>query len=261
MDKKRLFGISLFSSLFGIVFSSVVSAYYIGSFNVGYQIQQGIEFARTVTAPVFETMFGTYESSEFFWTKVLLFILLFVVVRFSLEKIEQFKKNKAVILIISFVASVFAIRYISESSLIGGILLPYSVMGVAILTVLPFLIFFWFVHKSGESPTWRKLAWVFFGVVFGVLWMNRFSELSPIGNQIYGWTLVAMAVVFVFDRKIHEYFNLNEAKRLEREHIKNRVVDFELQLDNLYKYGGDSKEVKERIKKLEDLKKEWYKKL
>src|SRR3989338_2693561 len=147
----------LFMFVSGISSVSAYSAGY-GASQVGNWISQGIENARIIMEPVFITMFGDYTGYDFLWTKVAIFVLLFVIIRYILGKIDTFKDNNAVQVVISFIVSLFAIRYMGENDIIRGILLPYGVLGVALVTLLPFLIFFYFVHKTNMGSGGRKLS-------------------------------------------------------------------------------------------------------
>ena len=249
--KKRVIGLFALLSAF---FVQIVSAYpsSFGASQIGYWISQGIENARIIMEPVFITMFGDYTGYDFLWTKVAIFVLLFVIIRYILGKIDTFKDNNAVQVVISFIVSLFAIRYMGENDIIRGILLPYGVLGVALVTLLPFLIFFYFVHKTNMGSGGRKLSWMFFAVIFGVLWYNRFGDLSPLANQIYGWTLVGVIAVLMFDQKIHEYFGLAEDAEMRRKRIAARIAHMDVQLGNLTPHRGTSKYVDDKIKSLEE---------
>mgnify|MGYP001558409306 CR=1 FL=1 len=210
------------------MFSSYVSA--AGSFDIRQSMDVAIETIRDVSAPVFEALFGDYSTYDFFWTKVLLFIMLLVVIRFVLLKLPQFEKNKGVTMIVSFVVSLIAIRFMSEGDLIRSLFLPYTTLGVAIIVIIPFLIFFYFLHVTNMGPGGRKMSWIFFMVVFAVLWWNRSAQLSPIGNQIYFWSLIGMIIVMFFDKQIHEYFGLAEDAEYRRHRLRLRIAEIEGQL-------------------------------
>ena len=52
----------------------------------------------------------------------------------------------------------------------------------------------------------RRLSWIFFGIIFFVLWIYQADKIGPIANQIYGWTMAAIVLIFIFDKNIHYYF-------------------------------------------------------
>lgn len=172
-----------------------------------------IESMIGILTPVFEFTIGDYNQGEFLFAKVLLLILLALIINAVLRKVGIFNSNPGVILTISLIVSILAVRFISENQMTLGILLPYGTMGVAITTMLPFLIFFYFIHVTNMGGAGRRLSWIFFGLIFVVLWVYKYDKISPISNQIYGWTLFLMIIVFTFDKGIHRYFLTHEINR------------------------------------------------
>ena len=254
----------LFFAVFTLVFASFlrfVSAVSPFGLDLRRSIEVAIGTLKDVFSPIFETLFGQYSTYDFFWTKVLFFVLLIVLIRFAILKIPQFEKKKGIATIISLVVSLLSVRFLSESDVTETLLLPYSVLGIAIIVILPFLIFFYFLHVSNFGPGGRKIGWIVFGVVFAVLWYNRSDVLSPIGNQIYFWCLVAVVIVMFFDKQIHEYFGLAEDAKYRRDKIKLRIADIEAQLARYYSIPHPSAHVTFIIDKLEEQRKELVKKL
>ena len=173
-----------------------------------------ISAAIGIMAPFLEYAVGDFSTSQFFFTKVMLLILLFVIIATVLKKVPRFDEmSPTIVNIVALIVSILSVRFISENSLINGILLPYGALGITLATILPFLIFFYFVHSSNMPSGVRKLAWGFFTIVFFVLWNSRFDSLDPLGNRIYGWTLIFVVLVFVFDKSIHRYFRDMESMR------------------------------------------------
>jgi len=226
MNKKK--------SLLGIVFAffmlkliPFVSAY---SWGYGFiDLRQGsdqvIRWVEDFAAPFFEILVGEYSGGEFFFAKCLLLILLFIVIMFIIEKSDflGMKNNRGISFLISLIISVLAVRFIPETELIRAMILPYNVMGIAILSILPFILYFFFIHYSNMGSIGRRLAWSFYGVIFGVLWYNRYDSLSPIGNQIYGWMLAVVVICMLLDKQIHEYFGSLEFKEARNRSIDRRI--------------------------------------
>jgi len=167
--------------------------------------------------PFLEVAVGDYSTSQFFFAKVLLFILLFVVLSSIMKELPRIGDNKAVANIVSLIISILAVRFMSENQLILGVLLPYGTLGIAITTIIPFMAFFYFLHASKMGGAGRKLAWGFFIIVFFVLWNARYEQLDPLGNRIYGWGLVLMIAVLIFDKSVHRYFSDVETNRFVKQ--------------------------------------------
>lgn len=213
------------AAISSVLASSFVSAQfgYFGASDLSYSIKQGLDIFTSFFSPFFEVLVGEYSTSEFFFAKVLLLILLFVIVRFVMLKVPKFEDQRGVSTIIAAVVSILGVRYLREAGLIEGIILPYSVLAVSLLVGFVFFIYFLAVYKSDIGSLGRRLAWMFFGIVFVVLWLSRAPALSVTANWIYILTVIAVGLVFTFDRKIRSYFALWEIKGLER-HISDKIV-------------------------------------
>jgi hypothetical protein len=208
--KKSLLRIILGFMLLGIFAIPLVSAQ---SFDLYQGSNNLINSIERFATPFFEVLIGDYSGSEFFFAKCLFLILLFIMIDAILKKVPLFQGNNAVIFIIALVVSVLGVRFISDNEFTQMILLPYGTLGIVLTTVLPFIIVFYFLHSMNAGGAARRILWLFFIVVFGALWYSKRNTLlasNPIGNQIYMWTLVAMAGLFIFDRGIHRYFAIHE---------------------------------------------------
>lgn len=206
--KKGVFFILAFASI--LFLTGVVSAALFDS--VRDASQSTLDATVAVFGPAFEIFLGDYEQNDFFFAKLLLLILLYAIINTVLRKVPQFEDKKGVNVIISLIVAIFAVRFISQNQLIYGVLLPYGTLGVALVTILPFLLFFLFINFSGFGGAGRRISWVLFGVIFLVLWVYQADNIGSIANQIYGWTLAALVIVFIFDKNIHYYFKTWEIK-------------------------------------------------
>jgi len=215
-----------------------VSAQYYGSspfsyLDLGQGVRQIIDQSVNFLAPIFEVVLGDYSGSEFFFTKVLLLILLFAIIYFVLERTPLFEGKRGIVYIIALIISVIAIRFISENQLVNMILLPYGTLGIALTTILPFLIFAYFIHTTDMPGIGRKLSWLFFGIIFFILWVYKADGIGEIGNQIYFWTMLAMVIMLIFDKRIHAYFKGLDVKKFEQEAHDNEIVNLQNQLGQI----------------------------
>lgn len=217
MNKKKV-GYSLVLGMFLMNILPLISAYGFNFYSISQGPQDVIQIVKDFTSPFFEALLNTSAYSEFFFAKVLLLILVFVVVYFILQKSEflGLQNQKGILLIITSVISILALRYLPENDLISGILLPYNALGLAITIFLPFLIYFFFVEKSVPFSAGRRIAWIVYLVIFGVLWAMRSQELSHTANNIYLFGAIAAVLALIFDSKIHNYFQLGELRKFER---------------------------------------------
>ena len=207
--KKRGIEILLFVFLISGIFAPLVSAQVRGGdffYTAQNSVRPVIDSVLGLLNPFLEAIIGDYSTNEFFFTKVLLLILLFAIISTILTKVPRLEDNLPVAYIVSFIVSIFAVRFMSENQFILGILLPYGTLGIAITIIIPFIVFFYFVHSTGMTSGTRKLAWGLFAIVFFVLWNSRYNELSKLANKIYGWSLVMVIGILLFDKAIHRYF-------------------------------------------------------
>ena len=242
---KRVLIVSL---LLAFLIIPSVSAFYIG--NVEFAVRDLLETVRQFFAPILEVLVGDYSSSEFFFAKVLLMVLLFMLVQFAMKRIPSLEGQKAVINVVSVVVSILSIRYIQDNDLFNLILLPYGALGIALTAIIPFLIYFYFVHNATFGPAGRRFAWIFFIIIFLSLWWTRSDVIGQIGNQIFGWTLAAVALALVFDGSIHKYFSLHDLHLFEKSSKRRRL----LELQNRYialesNYSREAHEEREHIRK------------
>lgn len=237
MNKKEFF---ILGFLFLVANSVAVSAQY-GA--LGYQItnavQSTINAATSIGQPVFSALIGDYNTSSFLFTKFLLALLLFVVIDVVIKNAPMFRGHKGVAVIVSLVISLFAIRFMSENDLINGILLPYGTLGVAIVTILPFFVFFYFVHKTEMTAVGRRLCWIFFGITFLVIWGSRTVYISPTLDTIYLITFIGIIIALIFDRGLHGYFGMFEGNRENRMMYTNRIAQKEAEIARLISSGVD----------------------
>ncbi|MBP7708331.1 hypothetical protein KA107_01490 [Candidatus Pacearchaeota archaeon] len=168
--------------------------------------QEIIDSMTQTLGPIFQALFGDYGSTDFLFTKVLLFFMLIIIINASLKKMDLFAGKQGVITILSIAIPILSIRYLQDNDLISGILLPYGTLGIALVTILPLIIFFGFIHFTNMGGFGRRMSWVFFMIIFGVLWNSRYAEIGDIGNKIYWWSAVVIIILFILDKNIHHYF-------------------------------------------------------
>lgn len=203
MNKRVLWGIFLFLLLMPLVSAQLP--------NPRDAIELTIAAGKEVFTPLFEALLNTSSYKDFFFAKILLLLLLFMVVFGLSKKIPAFRDNKAVGFTVALVVSLIAVRYISEEGFIAGILLPYGALGIAITSFIPFMIYFWFVHESVPGGFGRRIAWILYGVIFVLVWGTRApGEISEQSTWIYLLGFIAVAVSFVFDKTLHGYFRTHE---------------------------------------------------
>lgn len=190
-----------------------------------------------ILGPILKGLMGDFDSEEFLIAKGLLLILLIVIISTILKRTPLGKDNEKTANIIAIIVSILAVRFINDNQLINGILLPYGTLGVAITTILPFVIFFYFIYHTKMGSFARKISWAFFAIIFLSLWLTR-EGLSEVSNQIYGWTMLTMIIIFFFDKSIHDYMGNKKIKDTSKKAKQRRLAKLVAEFNNYADVGG-----------------------
>lgn len=223
-----------------VLCSFLVKAYDFPVDDLKTTMDNAIQAIKDMVSPIFEFILGVSSLDEYFFSRVLLLILLYAVVQAVLFRVEIFRRNRATIYIISIVVSVLGARYMGDLQFIQGVLLPYGTLAIAITFFLPFLIFFWFVFDTVNTSVGRRLAWGLFGVVFIALWIARRDVLGA-AQWVYVLGVGLVLFCLVFDSRIRNYFSLHEIN-VARRHLNDAqrvqmLHDYHLALDAFNRTG------------------------
>jgi hypothetical protein len=166
MDKKKL---GIFTWAFSVLFASnLVSA---NNFTDALKTTASF-FLGDVTS----TTSGAGSTGEFIFIKFLLVLIIFAVVYYSVKQVPGLSGGLTFWLIVIPV-TLLASRFLSDETLINFLFLPEGFLGVAFGTMLPFILFFFFI-ESFDSGLIRKFGWSAFAVVYIVLAIINWSSLA-----------------------------------------------------------------------------------
>jgi len=232
---KRGYLLGAFVLLFGILLMNFASAYFY--FPDARSLTQSVIDAYVdVGEPILQALFGGYGgwSGFLLFERFLLFILLLSLIYVVLGRVEIFEEQKAVRWVIAIIVPLIGMRFVDYEWL-SAVLLQYQVLAIAMTAILPFFIYFFFLYSMAlDYPIPRKLGWIFFGVVYIGLWSTTMSESA---SQIYFWTIAAVVVCLIFDKKIENYLrfrNLTKqdvtAKHKEMARINDEIQTLEKQI-------------------------------
>ena len=198
----------MFVFILAILSLSFVSAYN-GAFDLRRASEGVIEIVVDGIEPLAQAILGGEDYyGTLLFEKLILFTILLSIVYISLKNFPIFQENKPVIWIVSIAVPLIAIRFINFVWL-NTIILQYQVLGVAILGILPFLIYLFFLHNASDSSTVRKIGWIFFIVVYFGLWSTSEGETY---GQVYFWTMILSLVFLLIDKTIHRYMTLQRMR-------------------------------------------------
>ena len=227
-----------------IVLLSVFLFGFIGSFVSAQEILKpladgAVSFYNTILGPFAKFLLGkNTEDGELLFGKLLLFTIVLSIVWLVADKFPLMTGKKKTGFVVAIAVAVLSVRYITPDWL-EAIILPYSTLGVALTSFIPFVIYFFFV-KELPTRSMRKIAWIFAFVVFAGLFLYRnaavtntvtltpfgfgFSSTTPGFNPsyIYLITAVLSLIMLWFDGTIQRalakamYQDLAEIKKVER---------------------------------------------
>jgi len=233
--KKESIGRFIISSIITLMNLALVSAqpYYFG--DLKSSAEYGINSIIDVLSPIFEALIGDYSSSEFFFSKVLVLILISIIITKLIEKTPLGEKNRKVNLIIAILISVISIRFINENNFFESIFIQYGTLGISITTIIPMVVFFYMIHNVKIGTFGRKVFWAIYSITLIALWISKSPQMPKVANWIYGLTITATIIFISFDKTIHSYFGLTDLKKFQKKENKESIL-----------------RAKERIQKLND---------
>ena len=161
-----------------------------------------------ILAPVFEQIIGDYSGSDLFFSKVLLLILLIIITTNIIGRTPIGENNKKVNFILGAIISILAIRYMNSIDFFEAILIQYGVLGIAITTILPMVIFFYFIHNTKIGTFGRKVFWAIYAIALTAIWISKSEDIPEVANWIYGLVILATIIFIFMDKSIHVYFGL-----------------------------------------------------
>lgn len=196
-------------------------------------------------------------TGEILFTRVLLLVLMIGIVWNALDTIPFFKKQRVVLNITAIIVSLLAIRGISETELIETILLPYTAFGIALSAGIPFVIYFIIINlslKEKNLSAFRRIAWIFFAVIFIGLYFMRYDELGNF-SYIYPVTAFLAVIMAIMDGSLSKFFRKHEVKKLKNLFQHEQVLGLRRRIRKLKEdiaEGEDNpKEIKDLIDHLE----------
>jgi hypothetical protein len=193
----------------GLILSALVlSSFLIGAVSaaagLSQLIREGIDGAVVALGPGLQALLGETNTGDVFMGKLLIVIILMSLVFVVLDRAMGafFAERRWPLWLLSIVIPLLGVRFLSPE-MVNTIILPNSVFAIAITSILPFILFGYFIYSSGFnlSKGARRLAWVFFAVVFLGLYNLRSEELGDIA-YIYPLTALIAFIMAIMDGTI-----------------------------------------------------------
>jgi len=242
MNKKR---VVLFAGLiFGIILiSGLVSAQETFLSPFGDLWNEIVGVLNTVLKPIFgNSAMDGMAAGEVLFLKVLFFVIIFAIVWAvtNMSGMEFFSEHGWVPVVISIAVGILATRFLVTPGWLSTVLLPYTVLGIALASFIPLLVYFYFVEKAIQSKTLRKVAWILAAVVFFGMWISRYDAIGGLAGKgqfnpawIYIITAVLSIAFFLFDGTIRRAFLKSEMDALGKASAEESIIELKRRLAQL----------------------------
>jgi hypothetical protein len=177
MNQKRMMSLGTLGLLFSMLFaSSFVSALTTSDID---------QFFGSYINPFVKYILGDVGTGQTFFIKFLFAIIIFAVVFYSVKQVPSLGKGMTLWLI-TIAVTLLAVRFLSNETIINFLWLPQGVLGVALATLLPFILFFFFIESFADAPIIRKVGWSVFAVIYVMLALLRWEDLAIAGTTAAG---------------------------------------------------------------------------
>ncbi len=176
---------------------------------------------------------GVYQNTF----EYLLFALILVaIIYMALSNVPAIGGESWILWTLTLASTILSLRFIVTQDLIGVLMTPSGVLGIALLTALPFIIYFWFVEvglKGPEHRVARKFAWAIYAAVWLVLWYKQiWGNPEDVVVQVpAGWEyfyLIAAGIallILLIDRTIQRVLIRSSIETSKLKYIDKKIMD------------------------------------
>lgn len=201
MNKRRV------DFLFVLFFIGIFSIYSVSAFDMRTETTRLIQLVVDFAEPFLQvTLGGDYWNGQMLFEKFLLFLILVGIVYIALGKAPFFQSNgqkmKGVIWTVSIVVPILSIRYLPYEW-INTLIFTYAAFGIAMTTLVPLIIYFFFLQGMQLPPAFRKIAWILFACVY----LGLYTTVDRANYSEWYFATAIISVVFLLlDGTIERYF-------------------------------------------------------
>ncbi len=184
--------------------------------------EQLIDLVIDFGEPFIKVILGGEDYTGFLlFEKLLIFLILLGVIFIALKNVSIFEDNPPVLWLVSGIIPVLAVRFM-DITWINTIIFQYTVLGIALAGILPFIIYLFFLHSVSDNSTVRKIGWIFFIVVYFFLWAT--TENSETYGSVYFWTMLISLIFLLLDKTIHTAYMRQSLKQGGSENKYNHIM-------------------------------------
>ncbi len=217
--------------MFLFALAPFVSAQYFGGYWFG--TEQVIDSIVSTLEPFLRVLLGGNDWTGYLlFEKTLLFMLISIIVGVILGNLPFFKdfQHKGILRLVAIIIGLLGVRNLNYIW-ISTIITQYQVLFIAITGILPFMIYWYFVN--GLSGLVRKVAWVFYAVIYFGLWTTSDLEVY---EGVYLWTaLIALAYGLFLDTMVAQWIETQKLKKQFSRHTWNQIAELNERISKLNK--------------------------
>jgi magnesium-transporting ATPase (P-type) len=216
----------------------------------GYQLDRAIYQIQ----PFIQFFLGAEDySGQLLFERFLFFLVILSIVSVVLKGTDLFKDQKKIVMLLSVIISILSVRYISFEW-IKTTAMSYAVLGIALMSFLPFLIYFFFLKGfAPNSSGLRKIGWILFACIYFGLSLT--AENNYYG-KVYLWTGLASLAFLFLDGTINRYMTMEKLRVSGSNNTEEAVIKIRRKMaelkDDLTKGIIDNNYYNKHMKQLND---------
>ena len=225
MKKEKFVLTFVFIFLMFFLSVNVISAQSFGFFDLDEIVERTGDAVKSIMGPILGNPSGG-DTSEFLSAKIMVFFMIFGIVFVVLKKIQLFRGNKPVRVVVSIIFSILAVKFLREEELMAAILLPYGAFTTSLILFLPFIVWFFFVYSSGMSSISRITAWLLYGVFYSFMFIQRYDEINGSSGEMIFWIgLILVFAVAFLDNTIMRFVRSRQIKDIKDKGKRRALID------------------------------------
>ena len=177
-----------------------------------------------ILEPIAGSLFGGF-GSENLLESVLFFVIILALVHVILGRLDIFYNKKAIVWVIAVSVALLSTRFTAEWAWVQFVLLPYNVLGIALLSIIPFIIYFAFI-TSFDSGAIRKFGWALFVMIYLGLWYTQFEEMGNIA-YIYLFAGILGVIMLLSDKYVRGWIIRKAIREGLTPKIHGKIVEIQ----------------------------------
>jgi len=178
----------------------------------------------------FAPLFNAFLGGEYLFEAILFLAIILAFVYVALSQIDLFYKNKTALWVITICVSVLAARFTLDAQWTQFVLQPYNFLGVTMLSVIPFIIFFYFLYSFDNETVWAW-GWSFYIVLYLAMWYTSFDKLGDLA-WVYLFVGILGLIMILSRKSIWGWRARQLVRRGLNATVAGKMADLQKEIDN-----------------------------